>query len=181
VQTLLMLKGPVGIGKSTLSRALGRRLHWPIIDKDDYSDVLLRHLKPHGEAAYDYMFAAVRALLGQGFSVICDSPLRGHISYKKAEMLAREAHSRLYILECHLDDDTLWRERIESRARRPAHIIQTWQALLNYRKNAEADFDYQMPTQTLQLDMAEPLENNLERATAWLKSQQVLDHREIST
>jgi shikimate kinase len=29
---LLALKGPAGTGKSTLGRALGRRLGWPVVD-----------------------------------------------------------------------------------------------------------------------------------------------------
>ncbi len=37
---LVAFKGEAGSGKSTLSRALSRRLRWPVIDKDDIRDLL---------------------------------------------------------------------------------------------------------------------------------------------
>ena len=171
----------MGIGKSTLSRALGQRLLWPIVDKDDYSDVLLRHLKSHGAAAYDCMFSATQSLLEQGFRVICDSPLRGEVGYRQAKALAGAVQAAFVVLACSLTDEALWRERIEKRRQRPAHLVQTWQELLTYRQNAVADFDYFMPTLTRQLDMAERLEQNVARAIGWLKLQSVeVNHEENS-
>lgn len=173
-----MLKGQMGIGKSTLSRALGKRLLWPIVDKDDYSDVLLRHLKSHGAAVYNCMFSATQGLLEQGFRVICDSPLRGEVGYRLAKALVEGVQAAFVVLECSLTDKTLWRERIEKRRWRPAHPVQTWQELLTYRQNAVADFDYFMLTLTLQLDMAERLEQNVARAISWLSVE--VNHKENS-
>jgi predicted kinase len=39
-QTLLLIKGLPGTGKSALALALARRLKWPLIDKDDARDAL---------------------------------------------------------------------------------------------------------------------------------------------
>lgn len=166
-QTLLMLKGPVGIGKSALSRSLGKHLSWPVVAKDDFSDVLMA-LENYGPLAYESMFSVTKSLLHQGFSVICDSPLRGEIGYLHAEKLAAQVSAELRVLDCTLSDETLWKTRLETRQRRPAHIIKTWADLTRYRAQASTDFGYPVSALTLNLGMAAPLEQLTEQIVTWL-------------
>ena len=162
-QTLLVFRGPVAVGKSTLSRALGERLGWPVADKDDFSDMLL-NLEGYGPLAYKSMFSVAESLLRQGFSVICNSPLRG-------EALAKCASAEFCLVSCVLSDKTLWKTRIETRERRPAHVIKTWADLDRYGEQASADFDYSIKAPALTMDMAAPLETNLERTLTWLQTE----------
>ena len=161
----------MGVGKSALSRAVGKRLGWPVVDKDDFSDVLMAQVKPYGPLAYKSMFSVAESLLAQGFSVICDSPLRGEVGYLAAEKLAQGNRSRLRIVACSLSDETLWKARLETRERRPAHILKTWDDLLRYRTQAETDFSYETSSPTLELDMAEPLGELTENVIKWLDVQ----------
>src|SRR5689334_15057955 len=62
-QWLLALAGEAGSGKSTLSRALGRRLRWPVIDKDDVKDLLYGRAPDSGPLAYEVMFNVARRQL----------------------------------------------------------------------------------------------------------------------
>ena len=165
---LLMLRGPVGIGKSTLSRSLGKRLGWPIVDKDDFSDVLMTHVEHYGPLAYDSMFSVAKSLLQQGFSVICDSPLRGETGGLHAETLAEQTGAELRVLDCVLSDETVWKMRLETRHRRPAHVIEIWADLARYREQASGGFDYSVKAPTLTVDMAEPLEQLTEQVVTWL-------------
>jgi hydrogenase nickel incorporation protein HypB len=71
---LIAFAGEAGSGKSTLSRALGRHLQWPVIDKDDVRDLLDDNAPG---LAYDVMWNVARRQLLLGMSVICDSPLTG--------------------------------------------------------------------------------------------------------
>lgn len=169
--TLLVFKGMMGVGKSALSRAVGRRLHWPIVDKDDFSDALMGHVEPYGPLAYAGMFSVADSLLAQGFSVICDSPLRGELGYMRAEEVARKSGSSLCVVNCSPSDEALWQTRIETRERRPAHILKTWDDLLCYREQAEADFNYNVGVLLLELDMAAPLERSTEHVIQWLNKQ----------
>ncbi len=167
-QTLLVFRGPVGVGKSALSRALGRRLGWPVVDKDDYSDVLMAHMENYGPPAYESMFSAAGSLLSQGFSVICDSPLRGEVGYLHAEALAAQTPAALRVVSCTLSDETLWKVRLEARDRRPAHVLKTWEDLTRYREQARSDFDYATDAPTFTADLADSLEGLTEEISIWL-------------
>lgn len=171
-QTLLVFRGPVGIGKSTLSRALGKHLGWPVIDKDDFSDVLMAQVENYGPLAYESMFSVAESLLRQGFSVICDSPLRGETGYLRAKKSAEKALAALRVLDCGLSDEALWKVRLETRQRRPAHVLKTWADLTRYRQQAPADFDCSVGATTLTVDMAAPPQQLAEKVIAWLDNSQ---------
>ena len=49
---LVLMKGPPGSGKSTIAQELGRRLRWPVIDKDVFRDLLPDEL---GGLSYEAM------------------------------------------------------------------------------------------------------------------------------
>ena len=97
--SLLLMKGPPGSGKSTLARELGRRLHWPVIDKDDVRDLLPDAI---GGISYEAMLAVARRQLQLGLSVIADSPLGYGESYRRAVSMAAECGARVAVIECAL-------------------------------------------------------------------------------
>jgi predicted kinase len=104
-----------GCGKSTLSRALSKRLGWPLIDKDDVRDLLGGEIPGSGGLAYEIMFNIARRQLLQGLNVICDSPLVARVSYDRAQAIANETHAKLAVIECTCSDESLWRSRITER------------------------------------------------------------------
>ena len=158
----------MAVGKSSLARGVGQRLGWPVVDKDDASDVLMAYLDPYGPTAYDVMFAQAKSLMEQGFSVIVDSPLRGEVGLTNALKVAEENHAEVKVLECFCSDRTVWRKRLETRERRPAHVLKTWADLERYWQMAEHDFTYPIAAPRLKLDMIEPLETNVQRVVSWL-------------
>ena len=48
-------------GKTTLSLALGERLGWPVVDKDDINDVLIRRVRKPGPLAYEATLIASKS------------------------------------------------------------------------------------------------------------------------
>ena len=160
----------MGVGKSATSRALGKRLGWPIVDKDDASDVLMNHLEAYGFTAYEVMFSQAGSLLEQGFNVIVDSPLRSEAGFKNAVNLAKEAKAEVRVLECFCSDQSEWRRRLETRQRRPAHILKTWQDFEAYWEKASEDFDYPIDYPHLKLDTLNKLELNIDKIVKWLNS-----------
>ena len=128
----------------------------------------MAYLDPYGPAAYDVMFVQAKSLLEQGFNVIVDSPLRGEIGLENALNLAEANHADVKVLECFCSDRTVWRERLETRQRRPAHVLKTWADLERYWQTAEPDFTYPIAAPRLKLDMIEPLETNVQHVLDWL-------------
>jgi len=169
------MKGPMGVGKSSISRAIGKRLKYCVIDKDDASDVLLNYLEPYGETlkpygkiAYEIMFKYVESLLSQGHNVIVDSPARGELAYLNAIKISERQNAQLKILELFCSNEAEWKRRLETRERRAAQVIKDWSDFKHYWLNAKNDFDYGISHPLLKLDTHNPLEENLSLVTKWL-------------
>jgi predicted kinase len=166
---LLALKGPAGTGKSSLARALGRRLSWPVVDKDDVKDVLDGRTPEVGGLAYDVMWSVARRQLLQGLCVICDSPLAFACGYVRAKQIAHEAGARIAIVECTCPDDTIWRERIEGRKALalPAHHQRDWTVFrLSSASHPEA---YPIEALHLVLDTTRELSDLVREGVDWLR------------
>jgi predicted kinase len=168
---LLALKGEAGSGKSTLGRALGRRLQWPVVDKDDIRD-LLDDTQPG--LAYDVMFNVARRQLLQGLSVICDSPLTNP-GPAHAAQIAREAGATLAIVECHCPDEAVWRDRINNRKalHLPSHHQTDWDTMQAHRlsRPTRAPGSEIGPHPYLVVNTLVPVDTLCEQVLAWLATQ----------
>src|SRR5689334_8772711 len=76
-QTLVLMAGLPGAGKTTLAYALARELQWQVVDKDKCREVLLQEnldLDTASRIAYEISFTTVKAILmEQQTSVILDT------------------------------------------------------------------------------------------------------------
>lgn len=167
---LVALKGMPGSGKSTLGRAISKRLGWPIIDKDDVKDLIDGHSNDSGTLSYTVMFNITRRQLQQGLSVICDSPLTYVGLYEQARQAARKAGAKLVVLECVCTDEGEWRRRVEARGELglPAHHMSNWEKLQAYREAVEGKTDYAIAEERLVMDTCRPFEELMEEAVGWL-------------
>lgn len=167
---LIAFKGEAGSGKSTLSRALSRRLRWPLIDKDDARD-LVDDANPG--LAYDLMFSMVRRQLLQGLSVICDSPLSYQRGYDHARAIADETHARLVIVECHCSDESVWRERIDGRKRLdlPSHHQTDWETMRARSMAGSDPAHYPINHPLLVVETLRPVDDLCAEVAAWLEQQ----------
>lgn len=178
---LIVMKGPPGSGKSTIARALSRRLCYPIIDKDDILDILHRDEQVPdvldnnallaGGLAYDVMFRVARRQLLQGLSVICDSPLTSTIGYRQAQTIAAEARAILAIVECCCPDTAQWSQRIDARKMLslPPHHQTDWPALQDYLSYYRSESSYPIIHPHLMIDTTNPLEQCIDTIVDWLE------------
>jgi predicted kinase len=168
---LLLMRGLPGSGKSTLSRALSKRLGWPIIDKDDIKDILDGHTPQAGGLSYEAMFNIAHRQLLQGLNVICDSPLTFSRSYEKAQLIAAATHASLVIVECTCSDEQEWSQRINRRKQLqlPAHHQTDWDNLQTNRAKMENEMNYPISDPRMIVDTVRPLDEIVSEIIQWLR------------
>jgi predicted kinase len=156
---LILLKGHPATGKSTLARALARRLRWPLIDKDDVKD-FIADLPGGNGLAYEVAWRVVSTQLSLGISVIVDTPLSYPISYETGCALAQAYGARFLVVETILNEEA-WRQRLESREL-PAesqHKIHSWASMQTLLAHYDGCWRYPIdPAHHLRVDTAVEVE-----------------------
>ncbi len=167
--TLLLMAGLPGAGKTTLALALGRILHWPVIDKDTLKSTLLLAgiaEQTAGPTAYDLMFAMGQDLLvQQGLSVILDSPALYARGIKRAVEMADMANARFKVVLCLADR----RVRVRRMAEREARISQLTAMASSTEDDGRQHFLH-LPADTLTLDTTRPLEELIPAVLSFLNN-----------
>jgi GNAT superfamily N-acetyltransferase/predicted kinase len=158
---LVAFKGLPGCGKTTLSKALGQRLRWPVVSKDDFSLLLDERIADYGALAHELMWRVAASLLDQRLSILCDSTLLTASHYAEARRVADEAGAHLLIVECFCSDQALWQQRIEARDGLPARYLRDWAAFQKYTQDVRLTMNYPIEAERLMVDTAEPLEDVL--------------------
>lgn len=167
---LVMLRGLPGCGKTTIGRALSKRLGWPLIDKDDIKDVLEQYVQGSGGYSYEVMLALARRQLLQGLNVICDSPLVNCMTYERAQAIAIETGASLMLVECLCSDQEQWRQRINARKtpQLATHRQIDWESFQIYLLHARAEAGYPISHPLLVIDTIRPLSECMTEIVEWL-------------
>ena len=120
------MAGLPGSGKSTLALAVGRRLGWPVIDKDTVKSGLLEigaEEELAARASYVLLHEIAQDLVaGQALSIILDTPSSYERVIEACTRIAEDAGGELCIVLCEATVETR-AQRLASRERRPSHIV----------------------------------------------------------
>lgn len=115
--TLIVMRGYPGTGKSTIAHAIARTLHIPLIDRDVIRQVTVNILGNHAEVghlAYEMIFALAREQLKLGLSLVIDTPLTYYRTYEQARQLASTFHVPMLVIHCQCSPE-VQKHRLESR------------------------------------------------------------------
>jgi predicted kinase len=123
---LLQMAGLPGSGKSALARLIGRTTGAVVLDKDVIKSALLQSGASEelaGPASYEAFFDLAEHLLGQGLSVVLDSPSFWERIPAKGTALAAERRVPYYFIECICPDSEELARRLHGRPRLPSQPI----------------------------------------------------------
>ena len=155
---LIAMKGHPATGKSLVAAALARRLHCPLIDKDDVKDHIL-DLAEANQRSYTIMWQIAGVQLRLRLSVVAVSPLSYPEGYAEAQALAEKHKAHLLVVETRLDEKE-WKRRLN--ARRPgysSHKISGWAAMQEMLRQYDGCWQYPIaPEHYVVLDTAQPLD-----------------------
>ena len=165
--TLLLMAGLPGTGKTTLALALGRRLGWPVIDKDSLKSPLLTtgiSNELAGPASYALLLEIANDLLvRQRLSIILDSPARYRSVLEHALSLTHQAGACLKIIHC-VANQELRQKRIRNRVARPSQ----WTTNADLSDEEVQQMFEHLPANILTLDTSHPFEQCIAEALAYL-------------
>jgi predicted kinase len=141
-QKLIILSGLPGAGKSTLAEGLSRILAIPVFSVDPIEAAMWRGglaRDTTGIAAYDVAVTLADEHLRLGHSVIIDAVNPVEAPRAAWRGLAAKYRTALKIIECVCSNETLHRQRIESRVRNIAGMPDiTWARVLQRRAEYQA-------------------------------------------
>jgi predicted kinase len=104
---LVQMAGAPGSGKSTLAQLLGRSLGMVVLDNDVIKSTLLDaevSWDAAGLATQETAFALAESLLGQGVSVVLDSPSHYDVIPRRGLAVAGNAGATYRFIECVCED-----------------------------------------------------------------------------
>jgi predicted kinase len=177
-QTLIILSGLPGCGKTTLARLLVQELQLPILTVDDVVDAIPTHMTGHSERFWEDMVHILLHLVDSqlvcGHSVIVDSVFMGvdesqtqhsWSDRRRAYEIAQQRGVNFRPIYCHISDETVWRERLAQRARQfPDAPVATWTQVDTQRRY----FQPWQPGQALFLDGLNSVEENFTTAIEFI-------------
>ena len=171
---LVMMAGLPGVGKTSLTYALGGELGYQIVDKDLYRQALIQQtgLDPDqaSKLAYELSFAQIHTLLVQRqLSTIFDSAALHRVTLDRIkDIMSRNNRATLKVILCVVERD-LRNERLRNRLDQPTNLSIDPATLSDYFRYFE-----HLPADRLTLFTHEPLAMCIEKARAYIDLRQVV-------
>jgi aminoglycoside phosphotransferase family enzyme/predicted kinase len=173
---LFITVGLVGTGKTTLAKALARRLGLAVISSDitrkQLADVpLTEHRFEEFDSGiysaelsrrtYDKLFSGVGDILSDGGSVVLDASFIRAEERLKAKRLAEEIGADFFIIECTLDEANI-KKRLERRLKQGSVSDGRWE-IYQPQKEAFDPVKEASPQKHAIVDTSKPLGENIRR------------------
>lgn len=170
VQTLIILSGLPGCGKTTMAQLLVKELQIPILSIDDIVDAIPEHMAQHANRFWEDMVHILLNLaesqLAWGQSVMVDSVFMGvdenqtHHRWsdrQRAYEIAKRSQANFRPIYFYISDENVWQERLTRRAEEMEDPrVATWSQVNEQRQI----FQSWQPGQALFIDSLNSVADN---------------------
>jgi predicted kinase len=172
-QSLIVMVGVAGVGKSTIARALCERVHLTYLSTDPITDPFFpntRESKEYQEMRpriYEALYLLAAENLSLGNSVLLDAP---HVTQMKSREwieqitnLAKTHDAVLRVVRCWCSEEELRRRIMERGQERDAAKLANWKTFV-----ADQPMRLPIPIDHVDVDTREMFENNISKILAYL-------------
>ena len=157
--TLIVMRGYPGTGKSTIARAIATALSAPLLDRDIIRQKavdLFGNLPNVGQFSYELLFALAREQLRLRLSVVFDTPLTYRRTYEQAKELAEHCHASLLVVHCQCPPEVQQRRLEERKGLVSEFQITSWEEWQRWKPRFE-----EFETGGCVIDTSRPLDDSL--------------------
>ncbi|NQX61205.1 AAA family ATPase [Paenibacillus qinlingensis] len=119
---IILFRGMAGTGKSTLSKALAKKLQVPVLHKDDIYDSVAGYVEEHeirNKICFDLMYRFLHNVIDSESAIILDFGLNHNGDVWKLKQWILEKGGELITIRCICSDESLWSERLAIRGINP--------------------------------------------------------------
>jgi adenylate kinase family enzyme len=122
MSNIILFRGMAGTGKSTLSKALAKRLQLPVLHKDDIYDSVAGYVEEHeirNKICFDLLYRFLDNVIKSNSGIILDFGLNHRDDVRKLKEWISEKGGELKTIRCICSDESLWSERLTIRSINP--------------------------------------------------------------
>ncbi|WP_019637775.1 AAA family ATPase [Paenibacillus fonticola] len=119
---IILFRGKAGTGKSTLSDELGKRLHIPVLHKDDIYDSVAGYVSEHdlrNQICFEFLYRFLETIIHSKAAIILDFGLNHFHDAQKLKGWIENRGGELKVFHCICSDESIWSERLTDRSINP--------------------------------------------------------------
>jgi len=119
---IILIRGKMAAGKTTMSNELGRALQIPVLHKDDIYDSIADFIPGHrsrNKICFDYLYRFLESVIACKARIILDFGLNDRDDVRRLKTWVDQRGGEFRSILCVCGDDRVWSARLDERKANP--------------------------------------------------------------